>query len=236
MSLLLSLLAGVLAGQMPDNSSMLPPRQVRALIADYGDCIVKRAGSRAAEAILAGESGDIMRSYPQLVQETCVSTKLGDQVRVSFRGNQYRYTIAEALVRRQLASAPPPVLDDVPPLEHEEAPTARTVDDKGRPLAGQKLEAALRSAEVQQASRYMWRFGECVVRVDPTAAKQLLLSEPETVGEAAAFAALNPALGTCVSEGRKLEFGKAALRGTIAVNYYRLAIAASRMPAQGAPR
>lgn len=70
------------------------------------------------------------------------------------------------------------------------------------------------------------KYGECVVRTNPAAAKALLLTRVETSGEARAFDALRQALGECLPEGKTLAFGKLVLRGTIAVNYYRVAHAA----------
>ena len=52
------------------------------------------------------------------------------------------------------------------------------------------------------------------------------MTAPDSAEEAARFGALRPALAHCLSEGETLRSGKAALRGSIAVNYYRLAHAA----------
>ena len=78
-----------------------------------------------------------------------------------------------------------------------------------------------------QGFSYLSRYGECVVRADPAGSRALLAAKPETPEEASRFAALRLALATCLPEGHTLEFGKLALRGTIAVNYYRLAKAAA---------
>lgn len=227
MTLLLAMLAAQTANNLPDNAYMPPPKQVGAMVAEYGDCIVKREQARASAAILAHVNVDeMLRRHPQLLQKSCVQNKLGDFVEVTFWDDQYRYAIAEALVRRELAALPPPVLDDVPALDHRGPQAPPRVDAKGRPLQGRALERAMRDYDQQRASNYMWRYGECVVRVDPVAAKALLLTEPASAAENARFKAMGTALGTCLAEGRSLEFGKADLRGTIAVNYYRLAIAA----------
>jgi hypothetical protein len=209
---------------LPDNARNIPAKQVRALVADYGECIVKREPARASAAILAGLGNKTMLDrYPQLLQETCLHTRLGDRVEVRFTGDQYRFAIADALVRQELASAPPPVLDDVPPLAHHDPGEPPRTDSKGRPLQGRALEQAMRDHDVDRAANYMWRYGECVVRVDPAAAKALLMTDPASKEEDVQFGAMSTALGTCLGEGRTLEFGKAALRGTIAVSYYRLA-------------
>ena len=227
MSLLLALVAVQSPMGLPDNARKIPPRQVRALIADYGDCIVKRETDRASAAIVAGLSSDeLLDRYPQLMQESCLHNRLGDLVEVRFAGDQYRFAIADALVRRELAVVPPPVLDDVAPLDHRGPAGPPTTNAEGRPLEGRALELAMQGYESDRAAHYMWRYGECVVRVDPAAAKRLLMADPASTQEGIQFRAMSSALGTCLGEGRTLEFGKAALRGTIAVNYYRLAMAA----------
>jgi hypothetical protein len=236
-SLLVGLVAAASFAQLPENSSLLPAKQVRLLVANYGDCIVKREPRLAAEAILRGdEDRDLISQYPRLVQETCVPMQGADRVQVSFSGNQYRYALAEALVRRDLGSLPAPVLDDVPGLIHAKEPAEPSTDRQGLPVTGRKLAAAISEYKQSKATNYMWRFGECVVRVDAASSKLLLMTEPESASERAAFGTLGNALGTCLGEGRTIELGKADLRGTIAVNYYRLAIAGAGQDRQGTGR
>ena len=178
-------------------------------------------------AIVAGlGSSEMLARFPQLLQESCVPGQLGDVVQVKFSEDQYRYAIADALVRRELAAVPPPALEDVAPLGHGGPAAPPTIDGRARPMAGRALDAAVRSYDKQRAANYMWRYGECVVRVDPAAAKALLMTEPGSKEENARFSAMGTAFGTCLAEGKSLEFGKADLRGTVAVNYYRLAHAA----------
>jgi hypothetical protein len=94
----------------------------------------------------------------------------------------------------------------------------------------------LSHAAADEGAAYLGRYGECAVRLDPAAARTLLLTEPETDAEAAAFNAMGTALGTCVAAGKSVSFGKAALRGSIAANYYRLAVAAHNAASTGAAR
>jgi hypothetical protein len=212
--------------QGPDNASVPPARQVRLLVADYANCIIKREASLAREVLLAGdEDRELMARYPKLVQDTCLSTKLGDQVVLSFRDDEYRYALADALVRRDLAEVVPPDLAELPALKHgtERADPSTLA---GASLSGRSLQKAAADYNKWRTGQYMWRFGECVVRVDPEGSKRLLMSPIESSAESAGFTSLGTALGTCLGEGRQLEFGKVALRGTIAVNYYRLVTAA----------
>lgn len=226
MSILLPALLGMAAAQ-PDNQFTPPSQQARALIASYGECIVKREERLAAQAILADPgNGGIMSRYPRLVQPTCLSSRLGDAVRVEFSGDQFRFAIADALVQRQLASLPVPMLDAVPRLAHGDPIEPSPTDRSGRKLKESAYKQALYGFQEAQTSAYLSRFGECVIRVDPDAARALLMTEPASGEETARFAAMGMALATCLPEGRKLSLGKLALRGTIAVNYYRLAMAA----------
>lgn len=212
---LLAVVAGAAFADPPDNALLIPPRQVRALVETYADCVVKNEEPHASDAILRDLSDrDFQRGHPELIQENCIPMALGNYIQMDFTPSELREVVAEALVRREFANTPAPALDDVPGLSH-------------RPASGSPQSAA---------DAYLARYGECVVRVDPSRAKALLFTEPLTDGEAAAINALGTALGTCLAPGKTLNFSKAALRGSIAINYYRLAVAARSAPAAGVPR
>jgi hypothetical protein len=66
-------------------------------------------------------------------------------------------------------------------------------------------------------------YGECVARADPADALRLVLSEPGSAAETQAFSSINPALASCLIQGQRIELGKPMLRGSLAVNLYRLA-------------
>jgi hypothetical protein len=89
-----------------------------------------------------------------------------------------------------------------------------------------KYQEALEGHRHAVGFSYLSKYGECVVRYDAAGAKSLLLTAPDSEGETARFTDIQRALGVCLGEGAKLSFGRVALRGTIAINYYRLAHAA----------
>lgn len=221
------LLLALLAVAAP--ASAMSTHDTRVMIRSYGDCVVKRQPRRAAEAIIANVgSTELMRKYPQLIEGACVpNVQRGQQVKVRFEGDQYRYALADALVRTELSDRPAPNLDEVPRLDHREPAEPARVDAKGKPISEKKYQAALREYEERKAFSTLSMFGECVVRQDPASARALLLTEPESSAESAQFAAMEKPFGMCVAEGQSLSFGKLALRGTIAMNYYRLANAAN---------
>lgn len=237
MSMLVALLAAAIAAPLPDNASTPPPRQIRSLMNEYADCIVKKEHESASAAILSDVTNDdLIRSYPRLMQDYCVPMRLGDFIRVGVTPTQMRNVVAEALVRRDLSATPAPTLDDVPALPHSRLGELPTRDAKGRPLTGRNAEEVLAAYKQAQVAEYLSRYGECVVRVDPAAAKSLLLTEEGTAAEVEAFRTMATAFGTCLAEGRTLNFNKASLRGAIAINYYRLAIAARKLGSASASK
>ena len=209
--------------------------KTRALMHAYARCVVGAQPARASEAILRNaDNSVILRDYRRLIVPGCLSAQVKQRTEMRFGGDLYRYALADALVGRELARLPVPDLDKVPRLSHREPGTAPTpIAANGKRLSKRKYEAAVKSYQDEVAYSYLSKYGECVVRVDPASAKALLLATPDSAPEAAMFNTLGPALGQCLPEGQTLKFGKVALRGTIAINYYRLAHAA-RQPVTGA--
>jgi hypothetical protein len=212
-------------------------KETRLLTHAYAQCVVRRQAAKAAQAIVGNaDNKAILRDYPALIRPECLARHTNQTTRMRFGGDLYRYALADALVNRDMAAGPVPDLESVPRLDHRDpGEPPQPVDSEGRKLGKRKLEAALRAHRESSAFAFLSRYGECVVRVDAAGAKGLLLTKPDSAEEAARFAALRPALGHCLPEGRTMRSGKAALRGTIAINYYRLAHAA-RANAAGATR
>lgn len=225
----LSLSATLLAAPESDYSL----KDTRKLAYDYGKCVVGRHHAAASEAILRNISNrEIMRNYAVLVDGLCLVRSTHSGAKMSFPGDLYRYALADALFAREVASAPVPDLSNVPPLERparpEPAPLALNASKADR----NRYQQAFKDFTEAEAFRALGAVGECVVRLNTAGAKALLLASPETNGETAAFNALRPTLAQCLPEGRTLTLGKLALRGTIAVNYYRLARAVKPLAAR----
>jgi hypothetical protein len=204
----------------PDPASDFSTKETRRLVWDYGRCINKT----------------LMRRYSSLIDGRCLTMPgTPGALKARFEGDQYRYALADALVGAELRAVPPPVLDTVPPLLHRDAGAAPSQMSKtGKPLNPKQYAAALKSYQEDQGTHFLSVYGECVVRVNPAAAKALLMTTPESAEESAKFGAMTTAFATCLPEGRTVAFGKLALRGTVAINYYRLAHAAPVPSAVGA--
>lgn len=215
----------ILAAAVP--ASAYSTHDTRLAIEQFGRCIAARQERSASAAIVRNaDNGTLIRDYSRLIDGGCMPTPPQGAIKVKFVGDQFRYALADGLVRRQLLSLPAPVLDGVAPLDHREPKEPSRVDRKGRPLSEARYAEAVKNYEQAQAFAYVSRFGECVVRANPSGARALLATAADSAQEKAAFADLSTAMGNCLEEGSKIELSKLVLRGTIAVNYYRLAAAA----------
>ena len=227
MSMFALILTAAAAGAAQAESDV-SVKETRRILDDYGTCIVKRWPRIASEAIVRNVSNsELLTRYKRLIDGSCLQRRMPGALRVRFVGDQYRYALADALVRLELAAQPAPMLTDVPALSHRQAVEPSKLSPKGTPLKPAQYAAALKGYEAARAFNFLSRYGECVVRVNPGAVRGLLLARPDTPEERAQFSALSTPFGTCLTEGQTLSFGKLALRGTLAVNYYRLAKAAA---------
>ncbi len=199
--------------------------ETRLIAYDYAKCVVGRHTASASAALLIDvDNGTMMRSHRDLIDGDCLVRTMHTGARMKFPGDLYRYALADALFARELAAAPAIDPSTVPPLER------RTLPDPPAPLPANasakdkaKYEEAVKDFDEVKSFRVLGEYGECVVRANPTAAKELLLTRPETASENSRFDALRPSLAECLPPDRTLTFGRLVLRGTIAVNYYRLA-------------
>ena len=180
MSLLLLLFATAAAPVPTKAQSDLSPAETRKLLEEYGVCIVKWRRAQASEAILRNvNNGELMRRYPRLVDGSCLPMRPASVMKVKFVGDQFRYALADALVRSELAALPAPSLDMVPALDHRDPTAPSRLSPKGKPLSEKAFAAALQSYDEAKAFSFLSRYGECVVRVNPAAARVLLLTKPE---------------------------------------------------------
>lgn len=77
------------------------------------------------------------------------------------------------------------------------------------------------------------QFGECVSRSHAAEVRELLASYPGSQSEAAAIAALRPAMSGCVQKGQDFSFSRTVLRGGLAEGLYWLSMAAASAAPQG---
>jgi hypothetical protein len=206
----------------------LSDKETRSLMHAYAGCVVDRRAAKASEALLKNvDNSAILRQYPMLVIGDCLAREARASATMSFSGDLYRYALADALVNKELATQDLPDLSAVPRLAHlepGEEPGATTAT--GKKLSKRKLEEALKDHRERVAVAFLSKYGECVVRIDPRGSKFLLHAAPDSEDESKRITALRPALARCMPEGSTVSFSRTTLRGSIAINYYRLAHAA----------
>lgn len=209
------------AGARPGVST----EKARAAMHAYAKCVVKWQGRKASEALIGNaDNGTILREYKSLIDGECLEFQVA---KISFGGDLFRYALADALVNRELADQPVPDLTVVPGLAHRAPPEppAPLPAEAGK-AARKKFEKARADYEEAVAIGFLSSYGECIVRHNPAGAKALLLTVPDSPQERSGFDLLRASFAACLVKGRTLRFGRVALRGSIAINYYRLAHAA----------
>ena len=201
--------------------------KIRELSKNYSDCVVNRRYALARNAIISNaDNAEIANDYRKLIIGDClVKANKGDGARMKFGGDLYRYALAEALIRHDFPEPSLVKTDRIAKLTHLSAPTSPPDVSGYKKSKAEKYLAAYRSSRVIAT---LSQYGECVVRLAPVESHALIMTEADTDGESAAFAKLQPALGGCLASDSTLRFGKSVLRGSIAINYYRLAYAASQ--------
>ncbi len=200
----------------------------RTIMFDYAKCVVKQRHARAAEAILKNAGNDeINKKYSDLIRGDCLVSAANGEAEMTFGGDLYRYALADALVNADLAKTSDSDFSNRAPLAHVEPYLQVELD-----AALAKIKSARKRAEVQEMfdnqSTVSWlsRYGECVVRHNPVSTKAWLLTAPNAPEESVHIAALQSAFGDCLVGRQTQKFNRMTMRGLVAINYYRLAMAA----------
>ena len=222
------LLALVASTAMPLAAHAESPKEVartRKLALDYGKCVVKGHHEKASEAILsAANNKQITGKLNELISSDCLGSLAGD-VSMRFPKDTFKYALADALVNADFASAGPATFDDRLPLAQ---PYGITPEDAAAQLAKARNDRQRKAvqADIDAARALAWfsGFGECVSRRDPVATRYWLLTPSDIPEENTRIKALQPAFGACLQQGT-MKLNRSVMRGTVAINYYRLAMA-----------
>lgn len=200
---------------------------VRGVQALYGQCVIKKQYEAARKFVLTHdlESAEWRRLVGKVSDGSClmVAAASNGNVQMQFPNDTMRYALADALVRRDIPGAVTPNLKNAAPLVHPDFDEQDFLPKAGRKTKQWQLDQLAESRTKRIALVYLAEFGECVVRENAATSHALLMADPESTGESVAFASLRPALANCLVAGQTLSFNKSMLRGTIAMNFYRLA-------------
>lgn len=209
-----------------DKSSARDVRTARLAVAKYAHCVVNKNDQVAWRAIINQVSNERLNGqYRRLADPDCARKASYDKDKLSFYGLKFPVgtilpALADAIVKRDLATRPAMDFSSVKTLDHK-------WDGPGKGDTPPTNKALQEDWDHALARSFLARYSECVVRVRPAAVRDLLLSKEGSNQEGAAFAELRTPLGTCFPPGKTITFGREQLRDSMALNYVRLAAAAS---------
>ena len=177
----------------------------RSVLDRYAECLLDADGPAIRPTLLGDPNSGAFERWRKRLNALCML-----EGRDGFYTNPdnmtLRFALAEVMVRNSKGG--PAVLDvsGVPPLVHPERPE---------------------NGGSQSFFAFASRLGECLVRRNPVGSVALLKTDLATQEERAAIGALLSSARTCMTlppEGLKID--TISFRGTIALNYLRLANAA----------
>ena len=200
-------------------------RETRKLVHDYARCVVRKNADLASDAIRANaDNGTIMRKYPALIDGGCMATT-GGSIEARFGGDLYRYAIADALVNARYKTVGEISFANRLPLAHLPLPDRAAFDTKLAVIKSKSKRQEMEEGFKKQYSvGWLSRYGECIVRHDPVKTRLWLLTPPDGPEETSRINDLRAAFADCLQAGT-LRFNRTVMRGTVAINYFRLATA-----------
>lgn len=187
----------------------------RVIVAKLWDCQVSKAAPKA-RALILGSLGyrEQREQVAQLADGQCIIDIGYGGGTIAFPGDLALYGIAEALVRSDYSRPEELNFTGHPPLDH-------AMPDVSQRTSQWKMSEA-DFLKQRTASYVLDTWGECVVRRDTHNVHALLLTAPASAEERAALAALSPSFDACMQTG-DVRLSLQVARGTLALNFYRLA-------------
>lgn len=231
LSTLLLVTAAALQSPSEFEDAGLTDLQTRQLTFDFGRCVVKQRAKAAGRVIVDNlGNSEIIRNHGALIDGKCLvrswPKSSNDSVRMTLPGDMLRYSLADALIAVEFPNGMPDLAKQ-PALDHRPVILADYEPKPGKKVKPGQLEELARDKAKAMMFDVMARFGECVVRGNPPLAHRLILSKPGTPDERATFVGLKPTLNNCLEAGQTFKVNFAMVRGTVALNAYRLARSAT---------
>lgn len=214
--------------------------ETRRITYDYARCVVNRSPAQARKVILANlDNSTIINKHGDLISSECLvdvakTGVLGVEMRMP--GDTFRFALADALFSLDLRGSVPVDVKSAAPLQHRVFDENEFKPKPGKTFSKRRAEKAREDRDNSLASAFLATFGECVVRSDSNSAHALLMTVPSSPEEREAFTALKPAFGGCLTNGGRFKVDRMMMRGAVAHNYYRLALAPKKSPTAGVSR
>jgi hypothetical protein len=201
----------------------------RKIMSEFAGCVVDTQQKKATEVIVANiDNSTILKRYGLLIDGDCLGKTAGS-VKLTMGGDLFRYALADALFQKNLAKKAPVDFVQAPKLTHHSFGDRATFESALTKITNKRKRNKMQyDFDQYNGTVYLSRYGECVVRLKPVAAHNLLLTPVASPDEAQAIGPLRPALAECLTPGRTVSFNAGMIRGVTAINYVRLAMS---MPA-----
>ena len=191
----------------------------RGVMAEFAECMARSYNRDARLLVAIDDASALTPEQRKSFRPECLfKTKAS-----ALRGGHalYRYALAEALIRRDYRKTLPPDPALAAPITHPilaaDAPMPSTWA-----ASGSSADQWSAFRDRGRAYSVVSAFGDCVVRAAPAKSWALLQTKVTSAAEKAAMAGLSAEMGSCVPAGTKIELSPNNIRGTIALNYYRL--------------
>lgn len=225
---------GRLASRLPQKieKTRYNDSEVRRVQAKFGACVVKKRHDAARRYLLehaTEKSADRerLKLISVLADGDCLveASKATSDVQMKLPGDTMRYALAEAMIRADFSQQRPASFVNVPRLAQPE------LDETDYALKPRERPRPARLAELKKnrseglITIFLASFGECVVRSSPAMSRALLDSVAGSIEESSQFSALSETLGSCIGVDGQFRLNKSNTRGSVAMNYYRLASA-----------
>ncbi|NJM49690.1 MAG: hypothetical protein HC843_01320 [Sphingomonadales bacterium] len=201
----------------------LSDTEARLVLHDFASCSVDGNKSVARQLALMHPLDPLLHDTAnKLTDRECLETRYIAKTRLKFMPVSLRYTIAEALIHKEMKQYFPAKFDGVPALDHGEAPKINT---ESLPVEPEKKKAALLGFEWEFQNWVIDSLGECAVRQAVPQSRQLVDTRPGSKAEKEALVVMEGYFAKCRPQGLALTMNEFDMRGAVAVNYYRLALA-----------
>lgn len=189
--------------------------QTRKAASQFATCLIKR-DPRTVEQYALGElnNTEFHKAYAKFMPE-CLNSVL-----LKLPADSMRYGIAEALYKKEFGTSAVLDFKSIAPTDHVRL--YKQEGDYGRVSA---------QIEAMRLNSIAWsKIGECVVRREP--ARSASLVRAGLVDEKKEVVNLVAAFESCVIGERPTKLLASELRGTVALNLYRLSVQSQRAGAR----
>ena len=203
--------------------------------ARLGQCVVERRAAAAAEYVLDVETNEAeaRKMHQELPLVACWERIAGaSRVQLRLPGDALRYALAEALVRRELSGSPMTDFSSVRPLPRATLNEEHSQTKPGTRASARRLKELAEARNSTIAAISMAAFGECVARAAPLDSHKLLMTNSNSAEETAHFKRLSVTFERCLPIETHRSLSHPAIRGAVALGYYRLAKAAAAQTAR----